>query len=169
MSESFIVASIKGHEGPTLAVVAGLAAHFVFRRNEPSLQQFIGVVLSVVLTARLTDQAILTTTAAFLAALTISIVHYRLLSTSHPLHGLPGPLLARCSQVWIFSRVLMGQTRHDMRAVHARYGDVVRIGESVGKWALRDHSKLSGARRPKRGQRIDCGRHTTDPWGPFVD
>ena len=65
----------------------------------------------------------------FLTVLLLDIVRYRLLSPSHPLHGIPGPVSAKLSQLWLFHKVVRGQVRHDMQKVHARYGDIVRIGE----------------------------------------
>ena len=65
---------------------------------------------------------------SWFVSLGASIGFYRVFWPWHPLYSIPGPLLARVSQLWIFGCVLHGQTRHDLQRLHAKYGDVVRIG-----------------------------------------
>lgn len=112
----------------------------MFSKREPSVVQFLLTVVSVFLVSLtysnllsgpvgvgLSESAVpaAQSTLAFVVGLTSSLLYYRLYSRRHPLYGVPGPFAARCSQLWLFSRVVRGQTRHDMRAVHKKYGDIV--------------------------------------------
>ena len=45
----------------------------------------------------------------------------------HPLASYPGPLLARASRLWYIKSLLQGTIHSDVRDLHARFGDVVRI------------------------------------------
>lgn len=68
--------------------------------------------------------------AAALAGLGASILAYRA-SPLHRLHRFPGPRPARLSQLYMTWRSFRGgQIYEDVRALHARYGDVVRVGPS---------------------------------------
>ncbi|KAL8287048.1 hypothetical protein RQP46_004054 [Phenoliferia psychrophenolica] len=115
-----------------IPAVAGLVAHGIFKRREPTLPQFFALTAAIpTLSATVLHQPILLSfqfLGIFLASLTTSILYYRLLSPSHPLASIPGPLLARATQLYIFSRVYFGQTRRDVQAMHVKYGPVVRIG-----------------------------------------
>lgn len=66
-------------------------------------------------------------TATYLATLGACIVFYRI-TPGHKLAHIPGPFLAKVSQLWLVRRAIHGQLRHDMQALHRQYGDVVRIG-----------------------------------------
>jgi hypothetical protein len=65
---------------------------------------------------------------AFLVVLASSILYYRVVSPGHPLHHVPGPLLARSTQIWLFWRLYRGHPRQDQLQLHEKYGPVVRIG-----------------------------------------
>lgn len=107
-------------------------AHAVFKRNEPTPPQFLTLAALIpTLSATVLHQPILSSLlylCIFLASLTTSILYYRLLSPSHPLAKVPGPLLARATQLWIFRVVYLGQTRRVIQELHQKYGEVVRIG-----------------------------------------
>lgn len=45
----------------------------------------------------------------------------------HPLRKIPGPFLARISRLWLWHRVYVGDAEIAQRALHARYGPLVRI------------------------------------------
>lgn len=104
-------------------------AHAIFKRREPTLQRFLGLLSgAIALTVHSTRDF---GQAAFLVligltSLALSIAFYRLFL--HDLASVPGPLLARLTQLHTWSVVVGGQTRKDMRALHAKYGDIVRIG-----------------------------------------
>lgn len=96
------------------------ASSLYFRRYEPSIASFFAVAAIVATFARLGTTAqwdlphligtpvfpTVASVAAFLGGLGLSILHYRLLSSSHPLHDIPGPLLARASKWWLLYKVL---------------------------------------------------------------
>ncbi|KAL4885787.1 cytochrome P450 [Aspergillus karnatakaensis] len=63
---------------------------------------------------------------AFLSPLAVIILTvYRLFF--HPLHHVPGPLLARITELWRTSRYFQGTWHDDILSLHRRYGSVVRI------------------------------------------
>lgn len=81
-------------------------------------------------TASASLQHALVWAAAALAGLGASILVYRA-SRLHRLHRFPGPPAARLSQLYMTWRSFRGgQVYEDVRALHARYGDVVRVGPS---------------------------------------
>ena len=45
----------------------------------------------------------------------------------HPLSTIPGPFLAKFSNLWINIRYIRGSWHEDIVAAHRQYGDVVRI------------------------------------------
>jgi hypothetical protein len=45
----------------------------------------------------------------------------------HPLSSIPGPFLAKFSNLWINIRYIRGSWHNDIVAVHRRYGNVARI------------------------------------------
>jgi hypothetical protein len=52
------------------------------------------------------------------------ILYCRLL---HPFSDIPGPFLASFSRLWIAASVAGGQAEHTQRALHKKYGQLVRI------------------------------------------
>lgn len=69
-------------------------------------------------------------TGAAVAGLYASITVYRA-TPFHRLHRFPGPAPARLSQLYMTWRSLRrGQVYEDVRALHARHGDYVRVGPS---------------------------------------
>jgi hypothetical protein len=87
----------------------------VVRRHEPTIGQFLGMVFAVAIVAaafsntlrpvdQIRDIAIFVGT--YLCSIATSIFYYRLISTSHPLHSIPGPLIAKLTQFWLFKVVL---------------------------------------------------------------
>ena len=59
-----------------------------------------------------------------LTAYLLQVSYYILL---HPLSTVPGPFLAKFSNLWINIRYIRGSWHEDILAVHQQYGDVVRI------------------------------------------
>lgn len=111
----------------------GLIAHFLLQRNEPSsLFEFaliptaIGMLESTLLSFSL-SQTLLSISLS-LCALALSTVYYRILSPRHPLHHIPGPFIARSTQLWLFQRLYNGRPRVDQHDLHQKFGPVVRIG-----------------------------------------
>ena len=45
----------------------------------------------------------------------------------HPFHDIPGPFLASISRLWMGASVLSGRAEHTQRALHQKYGPLVRI------------------------------------------
>ena len=64
----------------------------------------------------------------FIAVLLTSYLSYTLYCIFlHPLSTIPGPLLAKFSNLWINIRYMRGSWHEDILAAHRKYGDVVRI------------------------------------------
>jgi predicted tellurium resistance membrane protein TerC len=85
------------------------------RRHEPTIAQFLGVIFAVAIVAKFSSSAsqsidqlrdVALCVGAFLISIGASIFHYRVISTSHPLHSVPGPFLAKVTQFWLFKVVL---------------------------------------------------------------
>lgn len=55
----------------------------------------------------------------------VSLVAYRLFF--HPLKNVPGPFLARITELWRTSKYFKGTWHTDILELHRRYGSVVRI------------------------------------------
>jgi hypothetical protein len=64
---------------------------------------------------------------ACLSALSVSILVYRILLPIHPLHHIPGPLLAKSTQLSQFYSLYRGRPRIDQFELHKKYGPIVRI------------------------------------------
>ena len=63
----------------------------------------------------------------FLLAITLSTyTAYRFIVS--PLRSLPGPLTAKLTNLWRLSNVYQGRANSTLHRLHARYGDIVRIG-----------------------------------------
>ena len=74
--------------------------------------------------------AIPATFATFYTTLVSSIILYRV-GPFHPLARYPGPLLAKVSKFWM-AYIASGKKQHlYIQNLHAKYGDVVRIGMSL--------------------------------------
>ncbi|KAI1781948.1 hypothetical protein LXA43DRAFT_1069521 [Ganoderma leucocontextum] len=67
----------------------------------------------------------------YLTTLAGSIFAYRF-SPFHPLARYPGPLIGKLSGFWMAYVSTGGRQQHYLKALHDRYGDVVRIGCKVG-------------------------------------
>lgn len=121
---------------PVVTVLAGAAAHLVYRKLEPRRLLWHIVLLFLAplsLTPLLTPNfsrvvwAALATWSTYLTSLVVCTVLYRL-SPLHPLAGCPGPLICRVSKVW-FALVAYGGKQHlYYNELHRRYGDTVRMG-----------------------------------------
>lgn len=59
----------------------------------------------------------------------VSFTVHRLNTT--PLNDIPGPFLAKYSNVWRFVRALLGRTAFHQHALHQKYGVAVRIGPNI--------------------------------------
>ena len=73
-------------------------------------------------------QGVIATFFVYYAALTLSIVIYRI-SPLHPLARYPGPMPAKVTR-WYWALIsLQGRNHLRLKELHERYGEVVRIGE----------------------------------------
>jgi cytochrome P450 len=111
----------------------GVVAQGVLRRYEPkSVSGFAAITALICICAyTLFSCSVLQSIRAvlsFLLVLALSILYYRLLSTSHPLHHIPGPVLARSTQLYQLYQLYIGRPRVNQQQLHAQYGSVVRIG-----------------------------------------
>lgn len=71
--------------------------------------------------------AFLTTFGIYWATLATSIVLYRL-SPWHPLAKYPGPLVCKITKFWFAFLSLKGKQHTYYAELHAKYGDIVRVG-----------------------------------------
>ncbi|KAL8283368.1 hypothetical protein RQP46_005778 [Phenoliferia psychrophenolica] len=100
--------------GPTLAAAAsiGIASSLYFRKYEPTITSFARVLAFATVLARFAttpqwDEHLISdpklpvflVVGAFVSGLGGSILHYRLFSSSHPLHNIPGPVLAPPNEI----------------------------------------------------------------------
>ncbi|KAG6864470.1 hypothetical protein C0991_009304 [Blastosporella zonata] len=118
-------------------VAAALLTHLVFKRSEThepihlaALLLGVPSVLTILVLRHVGSflSAMLTTFPTFWAALSASIILYRL-SPWHPLAKYPGPLLCRVSKFWLAFLALGGKQHTYYLSLHEQYGDVVRVGE----------------------------------------
>jgi hypothetical protein len=79
------------------------------------------------------------TTLVVSAIAVLGTVLYRLFF--HPLAGIPGPFLARCSTLWQNHHYLRGYWHDDIRVLHEKYGPVVRISRYKASFVDADASK----------------------------
>jgi hypothetical protein len=124
--------------GLLLALTISFAqlAHAVFKRTETHDPKYI-VLLLLVVPALLVNvlvnhsstvlSAFLTTFTVYWATLSASIVVYRL-SPWHPLAKYPGPLICKVTKFWFAFLSLRGKQHIYYDELHAKYGDVVRVG-----------------------------------------
>jgi cytochrome P450 len=115
--------------GPLL----GLVAQSLLRRYEPKSLSGFAVIPAAVFLLPYTILSFtffqsITILVSFLIVLVLSILYYRLLSTSHPLHHIPGPVLARSTQLYQLYQLYLGRPRVNQQQLHDHYGPVVRIG-----------------------------------------
>ncbi|TCD71818.1 hypothetical protein EIP91_003161 [Steccherinum ochraceum] len=59
--------------------------------------------------------------------LAICVLGYRL-SPTHPLASFPGPVGCRVSKLWMAHKATYGNLHEYVRGLHAKYGDIVRVG-----------------------------------------
>ena len=74
--------------------------------------------------------AIITSFFIYHATILISMLIYRL-GPWHPLANYPGPTWCRVSMIHMALKVIGGKRHEYIRALHERYGDIVRSGESL--------------------------------------
>ena len=113
--------------------VLGLVAQGLLRRFEPRSISGFAVIPAIVfvLPYTLGSYTFLQSIAilvSFLLVLVLSILYYRLLSPSHPLHHIPGPVLARSTQLYQLYQLYLGRPRVNQQQLHNLYGPVVRVG-----------------------------------------
>ncbi|KAJ9650828.1 hypothetical protein H2198_009876 [Neophaeococcomyces mojaviensis] len=116
-----------------LGPILGLVAQGLLRRFEPrSVSGFATIPAAIFLlpytlfSYTLIQSA--TTLLTFLLVLASSILYYRLLANSHPLHHIPGPVIARSTQLYQLYQLYLGRPRVSQQRLHEQYGPVVRIG-----------------------------------------
>lgn len=177
-----------------LSFVLGIFAHLsIFKHgewDESTLRICKGYLVAVILlttsiatrssTFAMTSwfHASLCATAFFLvhfAGITTSILVYRLFF--HRLRGFTGPVMARCSGWWWTYRY--ARTFHmydDLAALHAEYGDYVRVGETHCPYALTcvaANTRCAGPNtvsiRDGAAMPIINGHSTPTIKGPFYD
>ncbi|KAH9938835.1 high nitrogen upregulated cytochrome P450 monooxygenase 2 [Epithele typhae] len=123
----------------TSAIPSALVAHQVFRKHETYsilVHAFLLLGPPAIIAGYLTSASISTSTfanafqvacATYLGTLSLSVVAYRL-SPWHPLARYPGPFLWRVSMLFPALESTTGGRAKSIRALHAKYGDVIRVG-----------------------------------------
>jgi hypothetical protein len=116
-----------------LSFAGGVVSHFLINSVEPSsIGHFLAYPSCLVIVERLflslVPSQILVSLLAWFSALGTSILLYRIVLPVHPLHHIPGPVLAKSTQLCQFYSLFKGQPRVDQRRLHERYGPVIRIG-----------------------------------------
>ncbi|TBU54283.1 hypothetical protein BD310DRAFT_82387 [Dichomitus squalens] len=131
-----------------VTVITALAVHQVFRKIDTYSTLFHAIFLlcpPVLITYFVTDatsssiyqRTLVSCYGVFYLALALSIVAYRL-SPSHPLARYPGPFWYRTSSFCHAFLSVSGQRNTYLKALHERYGDVVRTGPN--ELSIRDRS-----------------------------
>lgn len=112
------------------------ASHLVFKRTETHEPIYVVALLLVVPTlltalvavhASSVLSALFTSFSAYWATLATSITIYRV-SPWHPLAKYPGPLICKISKFYFALLSLRGKQYLYYDQLHAKYGDVVRVG-----------------------------------------
>ncbi|KAL8279989.1 hypothetical protein RQP46_007570 [Phenoliferia psychrophenolica] len=152
----------------TLPISLAVFSQFWFRRFEPNLFSFSRFVLALSIvfftqSRYLAPLEPLSTalvaaglsTATYLATLATCIVFYRI-TPAHKISHVPGPFVAKISQMWLVRKAIHGQIRHDMQGLHRQYGDVVRIGPNeVTINNAEAVLEITGGRSWQKGQSYD--------------
>ena len=140
------------------SALTGVAAHVYFHSYEPSsIFHFLAYPVIAAVFQRtileLSNAQILASLGIWLTALTVSILLYRSVLPFHPLHHIPGPLLAKSTQLSQFRSLVRGRPRIDQQKLHQKYGPVVRIGPN--EVSIADTTALSpifGAKSWEKGK-----------------
>ena len=102
-------------------------------------------------------RTLLVSYATYLSTLVSSIIVYRV-SPIHPLAQYPGPIGCKVSKFWMGFICIPGYQHQYIKALHERYGDVVRIGTCIGRLPLWGISIWgTGCSIAEQGVRWICG------------
>ncbi|KAA1467276.1 cytochrome P450 [Dentipellis sp. KUC8613] len=119
---------------PSVELVCSVAAlsvatHLIFKTHEPTspLPVLLALLLVPPLPAYALHAPLLPSYTLYPFFLALSIALYRL-SPWHPLAAIPGPPLARLTKFWAMYITHTGAQHRTYRALHARYGPLVRVG-----------------------------------------
>lgn len=140
------------------SAATGLASHFYFHYVEPSsVSNFLFYPTFACAVERLVFGldliSIIVSLTTIITALSVSVLAYRVVLPIHPLHHIPGPLLAKSTQLCQFISLVKGRPRVDQQILHQQYGPVVRIGPN--EVSIADTSALSpifGAKSWSKGK-----------------
>ncbi|RDX41687.1 high nitrogen upregulated cytochrome P450 monooxygenase 2 [Lentinus brumalis] len=159
-----------------IVISLGLVAHQIFRKYETyNIAVHVALLFgppTLVIALALPSQwsiihAALVLYSTYLATLATSVVLYRL-SPLHPLARYPGPIGCRISKLYMGVVCIPGYQHKYIKALHERYGDVVRIGPN--ELSIRDASlvnPLMGSSGLPKGPHF-IGRMLTDSALPMV-
>jgi hypothetical protein len=139
-------------------MVAGVLSHIYFHYFEPtSIGSFLIHPLFAIAVERfvlgLQVIQILISLLICIATLSFSVLLYRIVLPTHPLHHIPGPLLAKSTQLCQFFSLVRGRPRIDQQKLHEIYGPIVRIGPN--EVSIADTTALSpifGAKSWEKGK-----------------
>ncbi|EIN14547.1 cytochrome P450 [Punctularia strigosozonata HHB-11173 SS5] len=132
------VFTLMTHTAVTIALSTGLVGYVSFHYLEPRRLSFIvflliGLPVSTciafagVAVVPLSVRTFLLILVVHLAVIASSTVVYRL-SPFHPLYRYPGPVVCRITRLWAWRKVAGGYQHRYYRALHQRYGPIVRTG-----------------------------------------
>lgn len=133
-----------------VSLAAGLLAHQVYKRREPTPYTFLSATACIFLASLATLHQVFGLSlisaaqdaskwlAVYLTALAVSIVTYRV-GPWHPLANYPGPLICKITQVYWFIFEYRGDARKKLLQLHQKYGKDLRLGTSqrfqgLGLW-----------------------------------
>ncbi|KAI0265871.1 high nitrogen upregulated cytochrome P450 monooxygenase 2 [Gloeopeniophorella convolvens] len=148
------LASISTPGSVVITSHCGLAAYLYFKRFEPA-SKFPLLVLLILIPSILSyglasssassSQGVAATFALYYTTILLSAATYRL-SPWHPLAKYPGPSLAPLSKLWLAAVSVGGKQHVNLKRLHERYGDVVRIGPN--DLSIRDASIIPAVLGP---------------------
>lgn len=140
------------------STVAGVLSHIYFHYFEPtSISSFLVHPLFAIAVERfvlgLGLTLVLISLSISIATLSFSVLIYRIVLPLHQLHHIPGPILAKSTQLSQFFSLVRGRPRIDQQKLHEIYGPVVRIGPN--EVSIADTTALSpifGAKSWEKGK-----------------
>ncbi|KAF9468211.1 cytochrome P450 [Collybia nuda] len=130
------ITSLSYRDSVLSIIGTGLLVHWIFKRTETHEPIYLAILLlgiPTIMTGALISHsatfltAVISTFSIFWTTLSTSIIVYRL-SPWHPLAQYPGPMICKITKFWFAFLSLKGRQHIYYTELHAKYGDVVRVG-----------------------------------------
>ncbi|KAK7032590.1 hypothetical protein VNI00_012853 [Paramarasmius palmivorus] len=118
-----------------LSVILGLTNYLYLKDHEPTARTLFQTVITLVVEPLFLGYLVSPSLSlwntfaiyiAFFTSLITSVLLYRL-SPLHPLHSVPGPLLAKTTKLWTAYLCWKGKQYLALKELHDKYGPIVRI------------------------------------------